>query len=532
MKFLFRRRPALVIGIVGAVIFATNRVAAESPKETTPEVKALAAEIATASDVADRSALIAKAPAESLADHSLQRELIKAAQQWTLGGDYVKAEGLLRFILDLSEKRGDADIAATCEVMIASTLAEFGEVGEALTFVTRAVEYYEKNPTNARAFSSALLGSAIIHLYRSEFSEALRLLDRALTLARSIDYKEGVIPVLNTTGEVYRAEGRPERALRYYDEARRMVGDDHAWNMAFLFNNVGQCYEAMGQIDQAIDYVGRAKEVAEQVKFRPRVATSMAILGNLYLRKNQGDEAERWYRQSLALSRELHEQPSEARALLGLAEVARSRGDAESARVAATEAANIEREIGRHSELASAETTLGRCYLALDRKDEARTAFLDAIAETERVRRQVAGDAVESEAFFANKIAPYREMVALLAADGEQANALEMAERASARALLDMLATGRSETENSVPEPERARRHELSRELAELNHRLKQARDATPPDNGEIARLQAAVTKVRDEREAFEAASVAARNATGRAPSAGEVARADEIAEL
>lgn len=518
MKFL--------VFLAAALFVAPILRAAEA--EVSPELKALAAEIAAAPDDDARAALLAKTPGAWLEDHSLARELIRSAQQRTLAGDYVGSETLLRFVLRFAEDRGDEEVVASAETMLASPLREFGDLEEALTLINRALRYYERKPENARSFSSALLGAAIIHLYRSEFREALHLLERAQTLAESIDYKEGVIPILNTIGEVFRAEGQPERALHFYEKARALVGDDHAWNMAFLFNNIGQTYEAMGRIDRAIDYISRARQVAEQVKFRPRVATSLAVLGNLHLRKSELEEAERYYRESLALSRELREPPGEARALLGLAEVARRRGDGEGGLKAATQSAAIERQIGRHSELAHALTTVGRCQLALHNRDEARAAFTEAISETERVRRQVAGDAAESEAFFAGKVAPYHEMVALLVAEDHKEEALKMAERASARALLDILSSGRADAEEKTNESDRRKRRELSRRLADLNHQLKQARSATPENETEVARLQTAVTEARDARENFEATAFASHDARV----AGEVATTDQIRQL
>ena len=51
-------------------------------------------------------------------------------------------------------------------------------------------------------------------------------------------------------GEVYREQGLPERALEFYEKARVLTANDSAWNMAFIFNNIGQAYEAMGDRSQ------------------------------------------------------------------------------------------------------------------------------------------------------------------------------------------------------------------------------------------------------------------------------------------
>ena len=89
------------------------------------------------------------------------------------------------------------------------------------------------------------------------FAHSLESFHRALELSQKIKHREGIIPALNSIGEVYRNQGQPERALELYERARREVGDDNAWNMAFIFNNIGMSYDALGDYERAIENINR-----------------------------------------------------------------------------------------------------------------------------------------------------------------------------------------------------------------------------------------------------------------------------------
>ncbi len=501
------------------------------PSAKDNDIKTLARELAAAPNEDVRDALLAKAPPDLLADHQLRIELTDLEFKLTLQGDYTGAETLGRFIVRFAAKQHDEEGVATGKLQVAAALREFGDEAEAMKLLQESLAYFEKNPGDSRGLVRAAQSLGVVYLYRSDFSHALINLEHALSVARKIGFREGVIPSLNSMGEVYRAQGQPERALRLYQEAREVVNDDHAWNMAFIFNNMGQCYEAMGDTAKAIDFINRARAIAEKVNFRPRVATSLAVLGNLHLQRSEWDEAQKNYEASLSLSRELRDKSGEARALLGLANLARAKGDLAASLEPATRAGDIYATMRQRADVANAQTTIGRSLHDLGRDEEARDAFTKAIAEIEHVREQVAGGPVEAEEFFARKLEPYREMVSIFAGENRLADALAVSEKASARVLLDILNGNRPERDERRSEMERNRQHELDRNVAELNHALKQASDAPQPDQKKIQELEVQLTKARDEREGF-ATELSTRDRNGRPLPSVEPATLPEIAPL
>ena len=79
-----------------------------------------------------------------------------------------------------------------------------------------------------------------------------------------------------------------------------------------------------------------------------------------------------------------------------------------------------------HDSIARVQTLVGQCLNSLGKKEDARLAFEEAVAEIEHVRGQLAGGAEEAESFLADRIAPYQELVALFANDHRTEDALEL----------------------------------------------------------------------------------------------------------
>lgn len=392
-----------------------------------------------------------------------RKQLLDSAYQLTLTGDYLRAADECKQALQLARTAGAGDDAAAAQIELAFVLRESGDLAGALDAINPAVAYYRAHPEFEHGLISAEQARGIIYLVQSDFARALESLHQALKLSEKIKYREGVIPALNSIGEVYRTQGQPERALEFYQRARAAVGDDSAWNMAFIFNNVGMSYSALGDLDHALENIERARAVAEKAKFRPRVENALGTLGDLELQRGHLGAAQEYFAQSLQLARELHDVGGEARALLGGGRVAEARGDKTAAREQAQQAVALSRKVAQLDQLVPALTLLGRCAGS---DAEARKAFEEAIAAVEEMRGRVAGGDLERETFFAQQIAPYHELISLFVRQKETEKALAMAERASARVLLDITNGGRADRSKILTDAERAQQQQLNLKLA------------------------------------------------------------------
>ena len=482
------------------------------------EVKRVADELVAAPTAVDQNKLTATTD-RALVSAALT-ELVSRAYHGSIRGDFHEAEAICILTERLAGKEKDEEITlAGAKVVHANVFREYGEYAEALATLDAALVVYE-NHRNDRGILTVCQSKGLVYSLQGDFSRALVNYQRALSLSEKNKYREGIIPALNAMGEVYRDQGLPERALEFYEKARRLTADDSAWNMAFIFNNLGTTYAAMCDYAKAIDFIGKSLAVADKHKMPARVGEALAVLGKIHLDQRHFAEARKDYEESLRLSRELRDRSTEGRALLGLAETARRLEKIDDAVALAREAIVIFKNTGQSDRLVAALTCLGRCHRAQKKDTEAQAAFEEAIDTVEKMRSQIAGLEEESVAFFETRRAPYEEMMALLVATGRSEEALLVKERASARVLLDVVARGRSGLlANLLNESEAAEVRMLDRRITDLNRELNRAHATEHPDEERITALQRDLESARNARRHFDAQISAAHPEMKRATS-------------
>src|SRR5262249_3686399 len=146
----------------------------------------------------------------------------------------------------------------------------------------------------------------------------------------------------------------------------------------------------------------------------------------------------------------------QARARRALALLRLEDGDAAGALAEAQRAADLARRHGRLEDLWPALLAAGRARRALGQVDEAERGLRAAVAAVEELRAHAVGPESDRAAFLVPRVAPYQELVALLAAAGRPWDALAVAERSKARVLLDVLAGGRTSIGPALTAGERA----------------------------------------------------------------------------
>lgn len=486
--------------LVSVLLVGTLEAAEPVPPKVDEPAVALARSIAAAASESERARLLAAAPAELQVAERLYKALQPIEFQAGLEGDLVKCEALAHFSLALGRQQNDPAVMALARSRLANALRQLGQPREALVLQHEVVKFWEAKGDPGQ-IASELAGRGITELALADFQSAQRSLQRAIFLASQPPHKHILISSLNSLGNVYRQQGRPERALASYEQARALVGDDQAWNMAFIFNNLGQSHEQMGEPERAAEFVQQALAVAERVKFRPRVANANTFLGEIRLAQGRVREAGEHFERARQLSVELRDPPSEARALLGLARCGLRAGSATTALAFAEGAVELYDRLGKRDFLAPALTVQGRCLRALQRDGEARVAFETAIVQVENVRGQLAGSEADAQSFLERQVAPYQELVGLLVDAGEVADALLRAEQAKARVLLDLVRHGRRDWEADLNAEERASLAASQRRLSQAARTLRIEEKREPSDAAALAAAQGNVRSTRQEDE-------------------------------
>jgi CHAT domain-containing protein/tetratricopeptide (TPR) repeat protein len=316
---------------------------------------------------------------------------------------------------------------------------------------------------------------------------AIRLYETVLEVRRAAADDTGEALAANNLGNLYQDQGRYDAATRLLERSaalREQLGD--GGERATTLANLGRLELEMGKVETARDRFEQAIELARQAHHRDIEAGAHHALGKALLKMGRPAEA----RAHLATALDLQPGPERGRALtlttLGVA--LRRLDDPDQAHAAYLEALAIFRDQGDAREEAQALHNLGYLELyggdgkrALELLDEALQRFgrvadpmgevqtrlvraqalrgtgdlpaarreaLLAVSEIERWRSRSWRLAARA-AYFASRQEFYdflidvlMEMDARAPAAGWDAEALQIAERARARSLLDALAAG------------------------------------------------------------------------------------------
>jgi CHAT domain-containing protein/tetratricopeptide (TPR) repeat protein len=318
----------------------------------------------------------------------------------------------------------------------------------------------------------------LLHQELGDNQEALADFGTALEVFRSLDNRRWQAFVLHNTGLVYQGLGEWPRAASAYEEAlrlRREVGD-HGEEAATL-TNLGQVYSALDRAREALECQRKALELrrASGDRWGEGVALTQAARAALALGDIPG--ARSGFDRAVELLRAAGSRADEAEARRGRGEADLAAGEPAKALPALEEALRLARASGHRPSEAEAELGLARAERRLGRLAGARSHAGAALEILETLRTRIGNPDLRAS-FSALRHRAYELDLDLLMeshraepAAGWDRAALETAERARARTLVELLNEGGVDVRKGVDPALLDRRTSLLRRLSAKTER-------------------------------------------------------------
>jgi len=339
----------------------------------------------------------------------------------------------------------------------AATLNNIGLIYDSLGEKQEALDYYNsalpilQETHNTRVEAITLSNIGLVHDSIGEKQRALGFYQRALPLLRAAHDRGDEAVTLNNIGYLYDSIGEPQKALAYFGLALPILqelGDRRV--EAITLNNIGYVYDSLDERQKALDYYNRALPVLRAVGDRRMAAVTLNNIG--LAQKAIGDKSKALdlFNQALGLRRAVGDRAGEAITLSDMGSVYDVVGEEQKALDLYQQALQLSRAVADRSTEAS---TLRRIALVKrNRGDlaEARTRIEEALDIVEHLRTKVAGQELRASyfasvhEFFETYIDVLMHLHRLNPAGGYDALALQAAEQAHARTLLDSLAEARA----------------------------------------------------------------------------------------
>jgi tetratricopeptide (TPR) repeat protein len=291
-------------------------------------------------------------------------------------------------------------------------------------------------------------------------------LQQALPLFRQVGNKSGEANTLTNFGAVYDDTGQPQRALEFYEQALalfRQVGNKSG--EAKTLSNLGAVYRSTDQPQKALEFYEQALALYRQVGNKSGEAYTLNGLGAVYAVTGQPQKALDYFQQALPIILAVKDKRIEAYVLANTAQVRQRQG----------------------------------------RLTDAKQLFQQAIALLENLRANLGGLSEAKSAFLASNLDTYHRCLNLLLRMGRTSDAFALAQKTKARALLDLLASGKVELTGALSPEENRKEQQLRQNADQLNaallHEQVQNRPATSP---RLASLQQELAQAENALQTYQ----------------------------
>jgi CHAT domain-containing protein/Tfp pilus assembly protein PilF len=447
-------------------------------------------------------------------------------------GDYGLSLEYTQKSLAIAEANELTDVSLSTLMALGNTYYSLGDFDRALDAYEKVLPRFEAL-NRKKGISYALTNIGNIHYIQGDYAGALDRYQKSLAIEESIGDKSGLASSLANIGFVHRQQGNYEVALDFYQRSlnlREALGDKAG--IANTLNYIANVRYRQGHYNDALQFFTKSLELKQSLGDKPGIVSSLYGIGQFH--HSQGDYARAidFYQKSLTHSEAMQSKHWITIELIALADSRCSQGNYETALEAADRAARLAREIGSPEMVWDARTVAGRAHRRLNRLTQAREAFDEAISTIEALRAQIAGSEQGRQLFFENKLAPYHEMVELLVTQDKKAEALSYAERAKARALVEVLSSGRVNITKAMTSQEQDQERRLQTELTSLNSQLSRERRRAQTDAIRISNLNLRLGKARLQYEAFQTGLYAVHPELRTRRAEGQIATASETAQL
>lgn len=424
-------------------------------------------------------------------------------------GNIANHQGHLNQALDyfkeavrLGEEIGNPKVSGTASYNAGRVYKRLGEPDVAVEYYRKALDLLELID-KSRAILP-LGGFGELYIDRGDYVRALEYYQRALQKAQALEEPEFISSSMLGIGNVYAAQGNTDLALDYYERGLRVAEGARLKNpIAKLLGTIGSVYLTRGDSAKAVEYFQRVVKLGEELDTKDFLSGGLMFLGDAYTKGGDYRQALEHHQKALVIARDSSDVIREADINRSLADDFLHLGDPQKALECADRSSSLAVSSGATSSLWQARTIAGRALLTLNRPEDARRAFRDAIDNVERLRDQVAGDERDRQLFFENKTGPYDGMIRLSLAEGNWAEAFSYAERAKGRVLLDVLGGRRGDVTQTMTVREIEQDRALAREIASLNTELDQLKRRPERDDRAVTEVQGRLEKARLAYEKF-----------------------------
>lgn len=313
---------------------------------------------------------------------------------------------------------------------------ELADYPAAIQSFDRAISVHQKLGNQEEVVGNSLLqGDA--YLYSAQYTKALNNYEAALKISKGFKERKVEIGTLHRLNGVYDSLGQYQQAAKVGEESlilARQIGDKAL--EAISLNGLGASFSHQKKYPEAQRYLEQALAIYREQQERAQEQLVLANLGKVYYQIQQYDKSLSYYQQAF---KNLDDKRLAASILNDIGDIYYRQGNNQLALNNYQQAASLARSINAINLEGIALTNQGKVLYSLGKLPTAETQLRAALKIWESLRT---GLSDKNKVSFADTIVgSYQLLQKVLIEQNKIPAALEIAERAKARALAELLAS-------------------------------------------------------------------------------------------
>jgi len=166
---------------------------------------------------------------------------------------------------------------------------------------------HESEPAVWQSFESGLAAMAAC-----QWDQAIEHFRRAQAKASGAQ----LVPIYNQTGVCHYMQGRPDDALKNFEESARLATQyEDEQGKAPALGNIGVMHHDSGELDSALKQMSEALAMVRKSGMERTAAPYLSNIGNVLRDRGELDKALKFYEEALAISREIGDKAGVANCL-------------------------------------------------------------------------------------------------------------------------------------------------------------------------------------------------------------------------
>ncbi len=357
-------------------------------------------------------------------------------QKLTGLGYYKQSLGLMR---EIGDRWGEVALLDP----IALTYASLTETQKALdTFLELLPLEQSLGDRGSVGITLSYIGA--LYSWFGDHQKALDYYNQGLALSREVGDREAERFSMRNIGTAYFGLGDYPKALGYFEEINR-VSEKNSEDQGLTLGDIGSVHYKLGDYQKALNYYNQALAIWQQLKIIRYQGSTLSNVGSAYRELGDYQKALDSYNQALPLVRFVGDRRSEAAIFINIGRAQLLLGDAQKALVAYQQALQLSQAVGDRSLEAQAFDGAAVSTRRLGNLTEALKLSEEGLKIVESLRAKIATRALRTS-YHASLQQYYDAHIHLLMslhrahpAQGYDAQALEVSERARSRSLLESL---------------------------------------------------------------------------------------------